>query len=186
MVAGTLIALAKFNLQFGLIGIDEYIERREVALWLDDENGVRLDPRDPAVSEERREETESGSAENATDLPQKGGGDRRLDPDSGEVEFLFQGWVFTKSDPDPYPSTPHGHWLDSNAKWPKLNPYTGRVFKGKHQEDVSARLKRKQMKKLWNDSKFRDFCRSYILWYVEAFPHHTFGVANPLRFPQWR
>jgi hypothetical protein len=31
MVASTLIALAKFNLQLGLIGIDEYIERCEVA-----------------------------------------------------------------------------------------------------------------------------------------------------------
>jgi hypothetical protein len=186
MAARTLLTLAKFNLQFGFIGIDEYIERYEVALWLGDPNGKRLDPRDTVLSEDLREEKERGSADNASEPPQKGGGDGLRESDSGEVEFLFQGWVFTKSDPDPYPSTPHGHWRNQNSKWPKLNPYTGRVFKEKHQEDVSARLNKKEMKKLWNDDKFRDFCRSYILWYAEAFPHHVFGVANPLRFPDWR
>jgi hypothetical protein len=185
MVASTLIALARFNLQFGLIGIDEHIERCEVALWLDDRNGKRLDPRAAAASEEHHEEKERGSADNAGDPPQKRGGDGPHESDSGEVEFLFRGWIFTKSDPDPYPSTPHGHWRNPNAKWPKLNPYTGRVFKEKHQEDISARLSKKEMKELWNDSRFRDFCRSYILWYREAFPHHAFSVADPLRFPRW-
>jgi hypothetical protein len=45
MAARTLIALAEFSLQFGFIGIDEYVERCEVALWLDDESGTRPDPR---------------------------------------------------------------------------------------------------------------------------------------------
>jgi hypothetical protein len=41
MAASTLTALAKFNLQFGLIGIDKYFERCEVAFWLDDQKGDR-------------------------------------------------------------------------------------------------------------------------------------------------
>jgi len=55
MAASTLTALAKFNLQFGLIGIDKYFERCEVAFWLDDQKGDRPDPRG-AISDERREE----------------------------------------------------------------------------------------------------------------------------------
>lgn len=49
------------------------------------------------------------------------------------LEFVaFGHWYFTKSDPDPYPSTPHGHFQSANNPWPKLNPYTGRVFDAKH------------------------------------------------------
>jgi hypothetical protein len=186
MVESTLISLARFNLEFGLIGVDEYIERCQVAFWLNDKDGDLLDPRNIAVSEGRREGREHSPADDASEPSPKGGDQGPIESDSGELEFLFQGWIFTKSDPDPYPSTPHGHWRDPNSKWPKLNPYTGRVFKAKHQEDVSARLGKKEMKKLWNDNKFRDFCRSYILWYEEAFPLHRFAVARPLRFPDWR
>jgi hypothetical protein len=152
----TLIALAEFNFEFGFIGIDEYVERCEVALWLDDESGKRHDPRDSSGSEERRERGERGPSERASELPQKGDGDQSPEPDS--LEFLFQNWIFTKADPDPYPSTPHGHEGHRNKKWPKLNPYTGRAFKEKHQEDVSARLNKKQMKILWDDERVRDFC----------------------------
>jgi hypothetical protein len=110
------------------------------------------------------------------------------DPVAAErIEFLFQGWVFTKADPDPYPSTPHGHWKNQNQKWPKLNPYSGRAFLTKHQEDVGKRLSKVQMKLLWSDEKFKDFCRAHIVWYRESFPFHDFGRSNKLllKFPKW-
>jgi hypothetical protein len=186
MVDETLIALARFSSQLGFIGIDEYIERCQMAFWLDDQNGHASDPRDSDASGERREASEQDLIRDASKTTPSECAQGPRDSQTGEVEFWFQGWVFTKSDPDPYPSTPHGHWRNPNAKWPKLNPYTGRVFKGKHQEDISQRLSKREMKKLWNDDKFRDFCRGYILWYVETFPHHLFGVTDPLRFPHWR
>jgi hypothetical protein len=181
--ADTLLALAEFSLQYGLIGIDEYVERCEVALWLYDEGGTRPDPRGPSGPEDR-ERREPSSSETASESPQTGSAEKPYEP--SPLEFLFQSWIFTKSDPDSYPSTPHGHFLHPERHWPKLNPYTGRVFKTKHQEDVSCRLNKKQMKTLWDDQRFRDFCRSYIMWYMETYPYHKFSVSNPLRFPRWR
>jgi hypothetical protein len=181
MAYRTLFLLADLSIELGLIDISEHIERRKVALWLADDDPSLIDPRQPGPNKLREEHTDPSSND---ELVRPTGSGRPDDP--GWLELLVLGkWMFTRSDPDPYPSTPHGHLHKPNRAWPKLNPYTGRVFKAKHQEDPTLRLTRREMRELWRIEAFRDFCRSYILWYIEAHPYHAFAVKYPLRFPRW-
>ena len=104
-------------------------------------------------------------------------------------QFLaFNKWLFTLGDKDCYPSVPHGHLHKKTRGWPKLNPYTGRVFSDVHQEDVSSRLNKAAMKSLWNDSDFVEFCRKQVLWYSRFAPEYGFPGARfgKLHFPRWR
>lgn len=172
--------LAELSYEFGLIGIDELQERIEVARWLASKDASFCDPRIPLANAEGgddNKETESKILEvTVSDKPEN----------QDWLKFLFDGkWYFTKSDPDPYPSTPHGHLNSPDRVWPKLNPYTGRAFSYKHQEDLSLRLSKCKMQQLWRDQKFRSFCRDHILWYLEEFPHHAFPVRASLRLPKW-
>ncbi|MFQ5674772.1 MAG: hypothetical protein ACE5G1_02660 [bacterium] len=173
----TLITLAELSYHLGLIGIDELHERIEVAFWLADDGNKKPDPR-ATDSEEVDEEGSPSASEIISTINDK--------PDQKDwIKFLFDGkWVFTKSDPDSYPSVPHGHLKKPNQSWPKLNPYTGRAYRAKHQEDCSLRLSRLLMKKLWTDQKFRSFCRDFILWCMEEYPYYKFPVANPLPFEE--
>lgn len=184
MLLNTLTSLAEWHLHLGLIGIDEFVERVAVAEWLNDQGNV-TDPREPQIEKEQEgnpiEENRKPPNVNAAHVAAK---DNSSTPDY--LEYLWSGWYFTRQDADPYPSTPHGHEESPDKKWPKLNPYTGRVFSAKHKEDQTRRLTKKQMKVLWGDQKFRDFCRSHVLWYMEAHPYHTFSVRHPLRFPIYR
>lgn len=181
-VQTTLQVLADLHLQFGLIDVSEHRERFLVADWVanDEVNGKH--PRDP-IAEIKSSEGDS------SELVVKRCTERNnptLLNEPERLEFLaFNKWVFTRSDADPYPSTPHGHLQDPNRSWPKLNPYTGRVFKAKYQEDSTQRLSKKQMRTLWDSQDCRDFCRSHIVWYMEAHSHHKFAVRYPLRFPYW-
>lgn len=181
----TLVTLADLHHNFGLISFHEYEERCRIAEWLYGGFSQHADPRDAGGEEREPEDGNELPSGNATVTVQECDPD---DPDSpGYLSFLFDGWVFTKADPDPYPSTPHGHWQHQNNKWPKLDPYNGRVFTEKHREDASKRLKKAQMKILWGDEKFKDFCRGHLIWYMEACPHHVFRVGRDriLRFPRW-
>lgn len=180
----TMIFLAEFSFEAGLIGLDEYEERIEVALWLDDDSGARSDPRGPAVEvcersrEERPGERVAGGSSTNSNTP------NLLEP--RVLEFIaLNVWHFTGSDPDSYPSVPHGHYRDANRPWPKLNPYVGRVFTAKHVEDPRERLSNKKMRDLWTNSGFRDHCRKQIMWYMQAHSHYRFPVRNPLRLPKW-
>jgi hypothetical protein len=180
----TLLVLPEFSFALGLIDVNEYMERRKVAHWLADDDPAFADPREPSSDERegpRREQADPPSNSAATQITGTGKPD---DPDWLKLLVLGK-WMFTRSDRDSYPSTPHGHLHNANRRWPKLNPYTGRVFKAKHQEDTTLRLTKHEMRELWRTEAFRDFCRSYILWYVEAHPHHAFAIRNPLRFPVW-
>jgi hypothetical protein len=175
-----LISLAELSYEFGLIGVDEFHERFQVAQWLESEDSDAIDPRVPIVVIERSEDIITPD----TKILKAHVKDESEEPDW--LEFLFDSkWYFTISDPDPYPSTPHGHLSNPNKPWPKLNPYTGRAFKEKHQEDTSLRLSKNKMRLLWRDSKFKSFCRDHILWYMEGYPHHVFPVKYPFRFPRW-
>ena len=109
----------------------------------------------------------------------------KLDEDDTLAFIAWKTWYFTGSDPDSYPSVPHGHYQNENNKWPKLNPYTGRVFSKKNQENTSMRLTKIDMKKLWGDVNFRNFCRAHIMWYMQNHSHYAFCVRNPLRLPRW-
>jgi hypothetical protein len=180
----TLLVLNEFSFALGLIDITEYIERTKIAHWLADDDPALVDPRDSSPEQReapRREEVDPPSNGELTQIVGTGKPD---DPDWLKLLVLGK-WMFTRSDPDPYPSTPHGHLHNVNRRWPKLNPYTGRVFKAKHQEDTTLRLTKHEMRNLWRTEAFRDFCRSYILWYMEVHPHYVFGVRYPLRFPIW-
>lgn len=164
----------------GLIGLDEWRERIEVARWLASDDASVSDPRCPP-SENNMPDEGTCSRRECMEVRVK-----QNSEDVNWLEFLFDGrWHFTKADPDPYPSTPHGHLNDPQRPWPKLNPYTGRVFKTKHQEDVSSRLSKRKMRELWRNEKFRSFCRDHILWVMEEYPHRSFPVANPLKLPRW-
>jgi hypothetical protein len=181
----TLVTLAELHHRFGLIGIDQYEERCRIAEWLYGGSGQDADPRDVGGEERERENEDELAPGDATVTVQHGDPNDPHDP--GYLSFLFNGWVFTKADPDPYPSTPHGHWKDQNNKWPKLDPYHGRVFKTKHDEVTSMRLNKSQMKILWSDEKFKDFCRGHLIWYMEIHTHHVFRVSRDrlFRFPRW-
>jgi len=183
-----LINMAKFHHQLGMISHDELWERVEVALWLSDDAEASYDPRkslgDGVDPEEESHEDVGESDSMITKISDGNGGSSKNN--ENWIEFLCLGvWVFTKSDPDSYPSIPHGHHEDKNKKWPKLNPYTGRVFKAKHQEDMSKKLSKKQMKVIWQDEKFKSFCREMVVWYQEQYPHFEFSALRPLRMPQW-
>ena len=61
-------------------------------------------------------------------------------------------WIFHRSDPDPFPSVPHGHY--KGQKQPKLDAYLGYIYNGAAQ---TGRESRKKIISLWNDPKFRAF-----------------------------
>ena len=170
----TLIRLAEIHYGIGLIDNDELNERIGVALWLAGElEDSNLDPRSEHGEDSVSNELEESDCEN----PQEyviakidGSNHKSVNNDENWLELLCLGlWVFTKSDPDSYPSVPHGHFESQNKKWPKLNPYTGRVFSSKHQEDKKKRLSKKQLRNIWSDEKFKSFCREMIIWYQEQF-----------------
>jgi hypothetical protein len=176
-----LINLAEIHYSLGFINRNELEERFLVALWLSEE--IDKDPR-VDLSEEDNLSREDGNEEYC----EEGLTPRVVSPENHDdewMEFLcLNKWVFTKSDPDDYPSVPHGHYESQNRKWPKLNPYTGRVFAAKHQEDKSKKLNKKQLKIIWSDAKFKAFCREMVAWYLEENPHYKFAVKHPLRMPK--
>jgi hypothetical protein len=181
----TLIVLAEISHFSGLIGWDEYLERLEVADWLFDDSASINDPRSAETEiSEKEEAREKGSHESEPTSTE------RKDPEDPFLYFTTRGltsrWVFTLSDPDRYPSVPHGHLNAASNAWPKLNPYTGRAFTRKYQEDLRLRLSRNEMRILWNDQAFRAFCRNHVVQYMGTFPTYRFPVSRPLHFPRWR
>lgn len=116
----------------------------------------------------------------------------RQDWDDDSDDFVLQlipagstglsSWIFHQADEDPFPSIPHGH-LHGKSQ-PKLNPYTGWIYNGSQQ---TSREKRKKIVALWNDSKFRNFAREAIDFYLGKFPKYTgWRVPNPRRLPRKR
>lgn len=164
-----LVTLAKIHYEFGFIGYDEFNERVRIALWLSDEEKEYLsDPRIESEEDLIPAKSEDSECNDSVIAKIKDSKEAQKNIDEIWIEFLCLGlWVFTKADPDSYPSVPHGHYKSQNKKWPKLNPYTGRVFKSKHQEDGNKRLTKKQMKIIWTDEKFKSFCREML-----------FGIKN--------
>ena len=91
-------------------------------------------------------------------------------------------WLFHQADADYFPSIPHGHWQGCDQ--PKLDPYTGWSYQGSNQK---SREKRKKIVALWNEQKFRDFARSAIDYYLQAFPSYNgWRVRHPRRLPRRR
>jgi len=185
----TLLTLASIHYELGLISYDEFNERYGVALWLSNELPEDvIDPRLSDDDESLRTEEENIDID-GIEVAISGfeNGTKTLDDnDENWLELTcLNTWVFTKSDPDSYPSVPHGHYMNKNNKWPKLNPYTGRVFSRKNQEDKSKMLKKRELKRLWSSEKLKTFCREMIVWYQEKYPHYEFPVRRPLRMPRY-
>lgn len=90
-------------------------------------------------------------------------------------------WHFRKTDPDHFPSVPHGH--EDNMDWPVCDPYTGRVYDGEREELQDRRLSRKTRIALWKDAKFRAFALTAIMYHENAFPYRPIRVRRPHRLP---
>lgn len=184
MITHTMLTLADLHFALGLIDGTEYEERTQIALWLATDRSTPSDPREPRVPD--RDEMGGGGepASCGESRVSRAARSKADSPDWIELVLLSK-WYFTRSDPDPYPSTPHGHLNSANQKWPKLNPFTGRVFIEKHQEETRHRLTKNEMKKIWRDPDFRDFCRSHIVWHMESHSGALATRKHPLRLPRW-
>ncbi|WP_175751254.1 hypothetical protein [Burkholderia anthina] len=186
-----ILLLNDLSYQLGIIGLAELTERAEMADWLLSDGASQADPRgapetervhardtpdDPdALSPSRDDMCSADTSGNANEAPRW-------------LEFLALGrWHFTLGDVDCVPSVPHGHQNSKTQSWPKLNPYTGRVFVGVNQEDATQRLDRIEMLQLWRDDKFIEHCRKQVLWYTQDFPSYPFANARRGRlvFPRW-
>jgi hypothetical protein len=188
-----IILLSDLSFQNGIIGLAEYIERREIAQWLSSGDDSLKDPRDPA--DERQFENAERSDEHPRQPSSLSGssGGSTADDEDDELErwprFLaFNKWVFTVGDRDCFPSVPYGHLYKKTNERLKLNPYTGRVFWEAHKEDPSLRLTRKEMKTLWNDPKFVEHCHEQVSFYSDFAREYDFPNARRGRynFPRWR
>ncbi|MCK8067213.1 hypothetical protein [Cobetia sp. 1CM21F] len=175
----TMICLSDIHYRYGFIDLDEYCERVSVARWLTSEFD-KDDPRENIKYYEHGADDTPPMSEGDQDVQD----DEEFNVNSPFMEMLVNKvWVFTKSDRDSYPSIPHGHYRSQNKTWPKLNPYTGYVYKRKHQAE--SKLSRQEMINMWRDEGFKSFCREMIVWYLEEFPAYEFPVARPLKLPRW-
>lgn len=170
----TLITLAEIHYDLGLIGHNEYCERIDIALWL----SGQYDSEDPR-------ELPQGYPPTQQEVLKIQGNSRLLSHPQTEEKFLCMGyWIFTKSDAESYPSVPFGFYKNPKQQWPKLDPYTGRVYNAKHQENVQQRLSKADLEKLWSDESLKSLCREITVWYQEQFRSYTFPVRNHLRMPK--
>lgn len=182
--------LSDLSYSLGIIGLAEYQERSEVAQWLGDETDSISDPRGELAELTERPLREP-CRENEVLLPVSGAAGADEPSSNSEprwMKFLvLKKWHFTISDVDCVPSVPHGHEDAKTQSWPKMNPYTGRVFSRMHHEDISQRLDRAEMRLLWRNEKFVERCRDTVIWYAEAFPTYRFSGARRghLHFPRW-
>ena len=172
----------------GLIGYSEYRERYEIADWLADSDDRVPDPR-MSNTQSKVDNPELDFSEESSDRGDGDGNSKSRDGEPPWFELLMMNeWMFTIGDVDCYPSVPHGHNKSKTKQWPKLNPYTGRVFSDMHKEDTGKRLSKKDMKNIWNDSKFVEHCREQVLWYSDFATSYDFPRARrgKLIFPRWR
>jgi hypothetical protein len=177
--------LNEVSYDISLIGLAELRERRAVLRWLNDQNNGFRDPREESGETSESREASDFERPNVTSQAE---GTKIDDPaDRWTHLVVLTHWVFTVGDADCYPSVPHGHLQKKTNPWPKLNPYTGRVFSSMHTEDKSRRLTRSEMQIIWNDEKFLELCYKQIEWYSEFAPDYQYVKAKygKFVFPRW-
>lgn len=78
-------------------------------------------------------------------------------------------WFDELSDPDLFfPSCPHLHSKDGQYK---LNVYTGELYSTKSKKIVNGKIvKEKELKRLWENSKFVEFANRMRNIYFEKYP----------------
>jgi hypothetical protein len=166
-------------------------ERIDIADWLADADSILPDPRRIAVAADapknadHRSRDQTSSSSDESNDPRSGG--KKEDNAEWMKLLVLNKWHFTLGDADCVPSVPHGHENAKTQSWPKLNPYTGRVFIDVQQEDFSKRLDRSEMQTLWRDENFVERCRRQVIWYANSFPAYPFANARRgrLHFPRW-
>lgn len=180
--------LSDISFMTGIIGYSEYCERCKVADWLIDTDDRDADPRISNPEGKPANPESDYSNENANKDEVDGTSKSESNEPPWFELLMMNQWMFTIGDRDCYPSVPHGHYKSKTREWPKLNPYTGRVFSDMHKEETGKRLDKKDMKMLWNDSKFIEHCRGQVLWYRNFAPKYGFPRARhgKLVFPRWR
>ncbi len=186
-----ILLLSDLSYSLGIIGIAEMRERSDVAEWLSDKNLILLDPRgdgkyrDPETAARSKDHSQTDETRNQNRPGSDSAGS--ADEPGGMKLLVLNKWHFTLGDVDCVPSVPHGHETSKTQSWPKLNPYTGRVFINVQVEDVSKRLDRNDMRTLWRDENFIERCRRQVLWYARVFPTYRFTNAKRghLHFPRW-
>lgn len=190
--ADTYWFLTRWEWEHGLIGLAELLEREEVLQWLKPPtvaSGGTSDPRNTLGGESERPSVPSESSPASPAGGESAAPERRRD-DGGELALMplviGGNWVFTKDDDDSYPSVPHGHFQEKTRPWPKLNPYSGKVFSRKDVEDTRSRLTRDELVRLWNDEKFRQHSLATIVWYEENHLYFVLPVSHPHRLPRRR
>ena len=132
------IFFSELQLNYGIIGINEFHERIETLEELLSKNDEGFNQQEE-INEKNNIHSYSDHLNGFI-----------KDEDENIIHFIPEGlsskWIFTKGDPDPYPSVPHGHKNSQNQSWPKLNPYTGWIFKNKSQ--TIGRLSIREMRLL--------------------------------------
>lgn len=187
-MGSSLLLLSDLSYELGIIGLAELQERMGVAQWLSHGGVPKPDPRGQAGKErsgQGEDKATEDSAPSRSDVRQAGSSG---DEDSQWMKFVvLSRWHFTLGDVDCIPSVPHGHENAKTQAWPKLNPYTGRVFVDIHVEDASRRLDKTEMQLIWRDDDFVERCRRQVLWYSERFPRYSYPNARrgKLHFPRW-
>ena len=88
-------------------------------------------------------------------------------------------WKFNQYDADFFPSVPHGHLTEKEAR--KLDVYLGWIYEGTKQ---LRRVKRSLIINLWNDEQFRGLAARAIDYYLDHYPSYKgWRVSNPRKLP---
>jgi hypothetical protein len=189
----SILLLSDLSYHLGIIGLAEMLERADIVRWLSEDDAAVRDPRGANDIESRHEQSvrDEDVFVPVPGMPPSGEGTgerKQVKREPPIIHFLaLKRWYFTIGDPDCVPAVPDGHENAKTQKWPKLNPYTGRVFSDIHVEDVSRRLTRADMKALWRNPKFVEHCRQQVAWYADRYPRYAFPHARRgiLVFPRW-
>lgn len=81
-------------------------------------------------------------------------------------------WEMHKTDKDPFPSVPHMHATSVPLK---LNIYTGEIYDSTNHKLVSI-AKKKELKKLWLDEKFKSAVQDARETYRADNPNYVFSA----------
>ena len=81
-------------------------------------------------------------------------------------------WEMHKTDKDPFPSVPHMHATSVPLK---LNIYTGEIYDSTNHKLVST-AKKKELKKLWLDEKFKSAVQDARETYRADNPNYVFSA----------
>jgi hypothetical protein len=150
----------------GLIGIDEYIERCVVAQWLDEE-GKSGDPREPGLVVQL-----TNTAKFYTTMLRIKQKTKRRNAESNPICC--------------------GSHLETDGFSPVQIPirtrrHLTRISKARiafGQSLIHIRLGKREMKDLWGDQAFRNFCRSHILWLYGTISVVSISGNLPVALPK--